>query len=104
MPDNGGNVTYSTMPIGVPTTCPRANEESPMDIGDNASTQTSNINRRNDRRRDVNIASVSRAFEGDTPKIAGVVGLRIEDVDKRVPFEPFFAKLNIYIMKELMYG
>ena len=46
----------------------------------------------------------SRDFEGATPKIGGVLGLRSENVTKKINYDSFCEKLGIYVMNELRDG
>ena len=46
----------------------------------------------------------TRDFEGTTPKIGGVLGLRSENVTKKIAFDVFCEKVGIYIMKEFNNG
>ena len=46
----------------------------------------------------------SRDFEGATPKIGGVMGLRSENVTKKINYDSFCEKLGIYVMNELRDG
>ena len=46
----------------------------------------------------------SRDFEGATPKIGGVLGLRSENVTNKVNYDSFCEKLGIYVMNELKEG
>ena len=49
-------------------------------------------------------SSTSRDFEGATPKIGGILGLRSENVSKKVNYDAFCEKLAIYVMNELKDG
>ena len=55
-------------------------------------------------RRDVSFSSSTRDFEGATPKIGGVLGLRSENITKKITYDAFLEKLGIYIMTELKNG
>ena len=55
-------------------------------------------------RRDIPFASSAKDFEGATPKIGGVLGLRSENVTRKITYDAFLEKLGIYIMTELKGG
>ena len=55
-------------------------------------------------RRDISFASSTKDFEGTTPKIGGVLGLRSEIVTRKITYDAFLEKLGIYIMTELKGG
>ena len=42
--------------------------------------------------------TTQRDFVGDTPKIGGILGLRSENVTKKVNYDLFCEKLGTYIM------
>ena len=45
-----------------------------------------------------------RDFAGDTPKIGGILGLRSENVTKKINYDLFCEKLGTYIMTEFKNG
>ena len=49
-------------------------------------------------------ANTPRDFEGVTPQIGGVLGLRSENMTKKVNYDIFCEKLGVYIMNELKGG
>ena len=51
-------------------------------------------------RRGAPFACSTRNFEGTTPKIGGVFGLRSESATKKISCDDFLEKLGIHIMKE----
>ena len=55
-------------------------------------------------RRDIPFAFSTKDFEGATPKIGGVLGLRSEYVTKKISYDNFPEKLGIYIMTDLKGG
>ena len=48
--------------------------------------------------------STPRDFEGDTPKLGGILGLRSENVTKKINYDLFCEKLGTYIMTEFRNG
>ena len=48
--------------------------------------------------------STPRDFEGDTPKLGGVLGLRSENITKKISYDLFCEKLGTYIMTEFKNG
>jgi len=71
--------------------------------GTNTCDRVSRDNR-NDKQRDTHITSATKGYEGNTPKLVGVLGLRTENVDKKVSFDVFCKKLGICIMKNFDQG
>ena len=55
-------------------------------------------------RRDIPFAFSTKDFEGATPRIGGVLGLRSEIVTKQITYDTFLEKFGIYIMTELKGG
>ena len=49
---------------------------------------------RNDKRRDMHIISVTKGYKGSTPELGEVLGLRTENVDKKVAFDLFVKNLT----------
>ena len=65
-------------------------------------TPNENVTRHN--RSDIPLTSSTKDFEGATPKIGGVLGLRSEIVTKKITYDDFLEKLGIYIMTEFTGG
>lgn len=55
-------------------------------------------------RNDFRQSNSSRNFQGATPKIGGVLGLRSENVTEKVAFDVFCEKVSIYVMTEFKNG
>ena len=48
--------------------------------------------------------STPKDFVGDTPKLGGILGLRSENVTKKITYDLFCEKLGTYIMTEFKNG
>ena len=48
--------------------------------------------------------SSEKDFAGATPQIGGVLGLRSENVTRKIPFDVFLEKMETYIMNEMRQG
>jgi len=76
-------------------------------VREEGSTNTGNrVSRdnRNDKQRDARIMSATKGYEGNTLKLAGVLDLRTENVDKKVSLDVFCKKLGICIIKNFDQG
>ena len=49
-------------------------------------------------------SSTPRDYEGATPKIGGILGLRSENMTNKVSYDIFREKLSIYVMNEFKNG
>ena len=60
-----------------------------------------NNNRRNNDNRGRNFSGNERSWEGDKPEIKGVLGLRMEWLDKKVSYRVFLEKMIDYTLREI---
>ena len=94
-------VTSEEVPLTTPS--PSSTESTPQPRF--ASGANSDQNRGNrSQNRHAGFQSTNRDFAGATPKIGGVLGLRSENVTKKVNYDSFCEKLGIYVMNELKDG
>ena len=56
------------------------------------------ITNRTPRRINTVSSTTPRDFEGATPKIGGILALRSESMTKKVKYDIFFEKLEVYTM------
>ena len=66
-------------------------------------SRTSSSGRRTDSRKNV-LSSNERTWEGDTPDIGTVLGLRTEYLNKKTSFRVFMEKMEEYILRKLDNG
>ena len=50
------------------------------------------------------LGSTQKDFVGDTPKLGGILGLRSENITKKITYDLFCEKLGTYIMTEFKNG
>ena len=102
--NNSGDVTSAT---GAVTEVP-AQTQSSVSRSDTINTNSGPSPRgrasRGDGRPNASGSSTQRDFEGSTPEIGGVLGLRSENVSKKINYDKFCKKINTYIMKEFRGG
>ena len=75
-------------------------------FGNNPTSSRSNMNRGRNNRSTNNImqSSEGASFEGACPDIGGILGLRSERINKKLPFSVFTEKLADYVGAEIKYG
>eukprot|EP00957_Ditylum_brightwellii_P111999 8541020-Ditylum_brightwellii.AAC.1 len=90
-----GNLNNNTMETSSGSSPPNNNNQT------NNSQENNSIQRNNARSIMSILQDADRDFEGKMPKIEGVLALKSERVNKKVPFETFRELLVDYLTKEL---
>ena len=80
-----------------------ANEHNNNNDSNNHQNRTSSSARRADSRKTV-LSNNERTWEGDTPEIGAVLGLRTENLNKKTSFSVFMEKMEEYILRKLNNG
>ncbi len=101
MSDSRATGTPSTTPsgggTGATTDSQEANTSTSTGANESNSTQSAAI-RRHDRRSQS--SGNERTWQGDRPKIDGVLGLRTEWLDKKMSYSTFMEKMVEYVLRE----
>ena len=79
------------------------NEQNNNNDSNNLQNRTSSSVRRADSRKTV-LSNNERTWEGDTPEIGAVLGLRTEYLNKKTSFSVFMEKMEEYILRKLNNG
>ena len=93
-------------PSTTPTT-PASEPSQAQNNNNNTNSRRNNRNNNNSRSNNNNttvLSSDAASFEGGCPEINGVVGLRTEKINKKVPFSVFTEILADYVITELRHA
>ena len=101
--DNGGTPATAVTTKSIATTPAPAQTNANNNGTDGSNSQSNRNRRRNNQPNQVQLTNPI-TFEGDTPEIGCVIGMRHEKFNKKVPFETFLDNMNNYAISTLKDG
>ena len=94
-------MSSNTTPLDSPGDTGRTDEQSAQaGLASTSGNVTQRASRSTNRNGTVQ-SSTNRDYEGATPKLGAILALRSENVTKKVNYDRFLEKLEIYITNEL---